>query len=169
MKKSVRQTKKTKKHYRNNHSGNGIGGALILALGFIIGCLFLYWAVQYWVYNTFDSDRYEISNIQSVNGNVISLWKFDRRTGAVEYCTKSLTEMDNFTCVRPHVMDAKDPTTVQKSDRGVDDMIPSRIPADETSATPAKEPTKVPAVKAIAPKGETMKENTNVKSPEKVN
>jgi hypothetical protein len=87
------------------YQGNAknILGALVVVVCFIIGCMFLYWAVQYWVYNTLDRGRYEISKIQPAGGvDSLSFWKLDRRTGGVEYCNMTpptATKASEFTCV----------------------------------------------------------------------
>ena len=83
-------------------------GAILFVVCFVIGCAFLYWAVEYWVYNSFDADRYELSKIQVGNSDSLSAWKLDKRTGGLEYCAKSNDKMDRFVCVRSTIIDAKD-------------------------------------------------------------
>ncbi len=83
-------------------------GTLAFVICFMIGCLFLYWAVEYWVYNSFDGNRYELSKIQVSNSDSLSTWVLDKRTGGLEYCTKSYDKMDHFVCIKSVVIEAKD-------------------------------------------------------------
>ncbi len=116
-----------------DNNAKTISGALIVVLCFVIGCLFLYWAVEYWVYNTFDRDRYEISKIQPAGGgDSWSFWKIDHRTGAVEYCSLSPSaKKSDFTCVA-----AKSETTVAPMVKA-DDTATNTSPTN-MSSTPAE-------------------------------
>lgn len=140
-------------------------GALLFIICFVIGCLFLYWAVQYWVYNNFDKGRYEISKIQPAGGgDSMGFWKLDRRTGVVEYCTVEVVkdratadaEKDpahgrEFTCLRATVLDSKEKDYYVKPEAKAE--TPASEPVAEqvvtTTATPA-EPVAAPAPEAPA-------------------
>lgn len=79
-------------------------GSFLVIFCFIVGCMFLYWAVQYWVANTFDQNRYDIHKIQPAGGgDSLSFWKLDHRTGNVEYCSidysKAADKDPEFVCV----------------------------------------------------------------------
>ena len=91
----------------NNRLG-GLTGIIAFAIAFVIGCMFLYWAVEYWVYNSFDGNRYELSKIQVKNSDSLSTWILDKRTGNLVYCTKSYDKMDHFVCVRSVTIDGKE-------------------------------------------------------------
>ena len=99
----------------NEDSKIKFSGSLIFGICFIIGCMFIYWAVEYWVYNSFDSNRYELSKIQVGNNDSLSLWKLDKRTGGLEYCTKSYDKMDHFVCVRASTLEAKEYSEVPET------------------------------------------------------
>ncbi|MDX2073879.1 MAG: hypothetical protein SFX19_05890 [Alphaproteobacteria bacterium] len=81
----------------------GFLGSLFITACFIIGCMFVYRAVEYWVSNTFDNGRYEISKIQSSGGgDSWSFWKIDRRMGNIEYCSldpQTGGRKPDFTCI----------------------------------------------------------------------
>ena len=83
-------------------------GAIVFVVCFIIACMFLYWAVEYYVYNNFDKNRYTISKLQVGNSDSLSVWKLDNRTGELQYCTKSYDKMDHFVCVRSVTVDARE-------------------------------------------------------------
>ncbi len=83
-------------------------GAIVFIICFLIGCLFLYWAVEYYVYNNFDSKRYTISKIQMGNNDSLSLWKLDNRTGDLQYCAESAEKMDLLVCVRAVTIDGRE-------------------------------------------------------------
>ena len=85
-------------------------GAIVFVVCFVIGCMFLYWAVEYYVYNNFDHNRYTISKLQVGTSDSLSVWKLDNRSGELQYCTKSYDKMDHFVCVRSVTMDAKEET-----------------------------------------------------------
>jgi hypothetical protein len=122
-------------------------GTIAFIVCFVIGCLFLYWAVEYWVYNSFDSNRYELSKIQVGNSDSLSTWKLDKRTGNLEYCTKSYEKMDHFVCVRSVTIDAKEfAQTVQEMSRPA--VVAATTPA--VAAAPPAEAT-APAQAATTP------------------
>jgi len=81
--------------------------AIVFVVCFVIACMFLYWAVEYYVYNNFDHNRYTISKLQVGTTDSLSVWKLDNRTGELQYCTKSYDKMDHFVCVRSVTVDAK--------------------------------------------------------------
>jgi hypothetical protein len=73
----------------------------LIVLLFTIGCLFIYWAIDNYIGSHFDSDRYSFSKIQ-VNGNDTYMgWKFDKRTGAVEFCGKTTNPEEPVICYKP--------------------------------------------------------------------
>ena len=117
---------------------------LVIVIMFIIGCLFIYWAVQYWVYNNFDRARYEMSKIQPAGGgDSWAFWKLDRRTGQVEYCSIDPTKPGelhpDFTCLRAR-------TVVNERDEAYN-MTASRNPQPPAVA----EPESTAATSALAP------------------
>lgn len=76
--------------------------SLLFIICFVIGCTFIYLAVQYWVSYTFDSNRYDISKIQPAGGgDSLSFWKVDHRMGNIEYCSLTLARegSQDFTCI----------------------------------------------------------------------
>lgn len=76
---------------------------LLITLCFLLGCMFIYWSVQYWVVNNFDQGRYEIVKIQSGGSDSWSFWKIDRRMGGVDYCNLVQSKdggVPSFTCQR---------------------------------------------------------------------
>jgi hypothetical protein len=95
----------------------------VIVLLFTIGCLFIYWAVDNYVGNNFDSDRYSFSKIQ-INGNDTFMgWKFDKRTGAVEFCSKTNNSEEPVICYKPrHLKVNEDATKGLELDRGVDQV-----------------------------------------------
>jgi len=115
-------------------------GAIVFVICFIIACMFLYWAVEYYVYNNFDKNRYTISKLQVGNSDSLSVWKLDNRTGELQYCTKSYERMDHFVCVRSVVIDAKEETptaaeplkAVPSSSEVPQAASPATAPASET-------------------------------------
>ena len=108
-------------------------GTIAFVICFVIGCMFLYWAVEYWVYNSFDSNRYELSKIQVGNSDSLSTWKLDKRTGNLEYCTKSYEKMDHFVCVRSVTIDAKEYSNVPEA-------VAATAPATATGTATATAP-----------------------------
>ena len=113
--------------------------ALLFIVCFVIGCMFLYWAVEYYVFNNFDHDRYAISKLQVGNSDSLSVWKLDNRTGELQYCTKSYDKMDHFVCVRSVVIDAKEENTATTAEPLK--SVPDTKPQATTSSTPYAAPT----------------------------
>ena len=131
-------------------------GPIIFIICFIIGCLFLYWAVEYYVYNTFDHSRYELAKIQVNGTDSLSVWKLDRRTGGLEYCTKSYDKLDNFICVRAASIDAKEytppPEVPPASSQAVKPASDAQKPAEKSADKPAEKPvTEGPWVPSTSP------------------
>lgn len=130
-------------------------GTLAFILCFVIGCLFLYWAVEYWVYNSFDGNRYELSKIQVSNSDSLSTWVLDKRTGGLEYCTKSYDRMDHFVCVRSIVIDAKDYSDTPEAPKAAPE------PAKSADAT-------APAANATMPAFDEQATDTKNKAAEQI-
>ena len=110
-------------------SGNGRGffSGLLIVICFLIGCIFFYWAVEYWVKHNFDKYRYEISKIQNNGTDSWSFWKLDRRTGQVEYCSMSVVEyagkkQNRFLCI---------PSESRKEEEERARKNKSTVPSDE--------------------------------------
>lgn len=126
-------------------------GSLLFVICFVIGCLFLYWAVEYWVHNNFDKGRYEISKIQPATGtDSMSFWKLDRRTGTVEYCSLEVVKDPNdptvandpargkeFNCIRANVIAPKEKEYVQPSQPQTTEKV--EAPAEQVVTTTAPE------------------------------
>ncbi len=128
-------------------------GALLTIILFVIGCLFLYWAVEYWVYNNFDRARYEMSKIQPAGGgDSWAFWKLDRRTGAVEYCSMDVKAGENkpdFLCVRAKVVDNEDAPAFKSAEPAAAEPAPKAESAP-VAETPAAAPA-APEVPVEAP------------------
>jgi hypothetical protein len=111
-----------------------IGGALLFVICFLIACIFLYWAVEYWTDRNGDRGRYEIYKIQGAEGaDSWSFWKLDRRAGRVEYCRYDIitnpngTKTEDFSCVR-----AKSPEDKKKEME--ERQASGTAPVEDTSA-----------------------------------
>ena len=128
-----------------------LSGAMLFVICFAIGCIFLYWAVEYWVYNSFDANRYELSKIQVANSDSLSTWKLDKRTGNLEYCTKSYEKMDHVVCVRSVTIDAKEYSNA-----------PEPLKAPEAPKPTASTSATTPAVQA--PPAQPVATNTAVQT-----
>ncbi len=124
----------------------GFLGAIIFVICFVIACMFLYWAVEYYVYNSFDKNRYSITKLQVGNSDSLAVWKLDNRTGILEYCSKSYDRIDQFVCVRATTLEAKDyrpeapaPVATHATDPAA--PLISSSPSPTPSTAPSPQPT----------------------------
>jgi hypothetical protein len=85
----------------------GVLSSVLILILFIVGCIFLYWAVEYWVYHNSDKGRYEIIKIEGANGaDTGSFWKLDRRAGIVQYCSLNNVVRNNANVQELHCIPA---------------------------------------------------------------
>jgi len=129
-------------------------GSLLIIILFVIACLFFYWAVEYWVRNNFDKGRYEMSKIQPQPGvDSWSLWKLDRRTGRIEYCSLNYviasdgSRQEQFTCIPAMTPeDRKKEAETLRSSVPVDQQaVETETVVTTTSSTPNPAPAPVVA------------------------
>ncbi len=137
--------------------------ALIIVICFVIGCFFILMAVEEYIETSFDSDRYTIARVRTAESDSMTIWKLDKKTGVVEFCTKTSDIHAQIVCIKPVAMDAKDyhkpidPDSVAQPDPGpasaVDPVAP--VPAPQANAAPVKpEAPRVPEV-PVKPEAKT--------------
>ncbi|MDE3059910.1 MAG: hypothetical protein KGJ06_02745 [Pseudomonadota bacterium] len=81
---------------------------LVIVILFTVGCLFLYWMMDDYLGSHFDTNRYMMSKIESGGNDTYMMWKFDKRTGATELCTRTTDPAAPLVCVKSLSLDAKD-------------------------------------------------------------
>ena len=118
--------------------------ALIFGICFIIACMFLYWAVEYYIDKTFDVERYSLIRATDDTSDAYVVWKLDERTGTLDLCTKPNNRVGYLACltavnVKPEefqrISEMPRPVVVQPAPVAAPAAVPAAAPA---AATPAK-------------------------------
>jgi hypothetical protein len=126
---------------------SGVSGILLI-ICFVIGCFFILMAVEEYIDRTFDSNRYMLANVRTSASDSMTVWKLDKRTGAIEMCSKTADINAQVVCLKPVYIEAKDyrkpldPDSIAKPEPGpvsaVDTVAPVAAPAHDAAQAPVK-------------------------------
>jgi hypothetical protein len=123
---------------------------IIIVICFLIGCFFLLMAVEEWIENNFDSDRYMLARVRTAESDSMAVWKLDKKTGVVELCSKTSDINAQIVCLKPVYMDAKDyrkpldPDTVAEAEAGPASAVDTVAPVPAPSSAPQADAPQAP-------------------------
>jgi hypothetical protein len=120
-------------------------GAAVLGFAIIVGCLFLYWSIEYYVSRTFDAGRYELIPLPATSNGSLYAWKLDRRTGGLDLCGKSNNRVGYLACLTAVQVNAEEFLRISEVPAPV--VVAPAAPATAAApvaapAQPAKQPVK---------------------------
>jgi hypothetical protein len=129
---------------------------IIIVICFMVGCFFLLLAVEEWIENNFDSNRYTLVRVRTAGSDSMTVWKLDKKTGVVEFCSKTSDIKAQVVCLKPVYMDASsyrkplDPDTIAQpepaAEAAADPVAPVPAPQPELTPEAGDDTPSVPAV-----------------------